>query len=105
MGITVRMFAVFLAAAVLAEAGSISNPAYAKSWHHNRGGHHNRTTCTTEYAPCYQDGVCLRDGSCDVDGICQNGGNCICQMECAQTCDENSRNHHHGRSRGSGHCH
>lgn len=101
----VKMFAVFLAAAVLAEAGAGANVVYAQSWRHTRGGHHTRTTCTTEYASCYQDGVCLQDGSCDVDGICQNGGNCISQMECAQICDENSRNRHHGRSRGSGHCH
>lgn len=87
----IKVSAVLLTAAML--AGSVSEVAYA------RCGHHSKTTCTTEYAACYEDGVCVGDECCDDYGVCAYGGYCA-----AHDCYGYGRSHHSGRSHRSG-CH
>ena len=88
----IKVSAMMLTAALL--AGSVSEVAYA------RHGHHTKSTCTTEYAECYQDGVCIGEDCCDEYGICIYGGSCV-------GCEDysgNGRSHYSGRSHRSG-CH
>lgn len=89
----IKVSAVLLAVFLLAAAGS--EVAYARGWHHTR------SSCTTEHAACYQDGVCLEDGSCDVDGVCQYGGNCAGVENIQETYDW----HHHSRRSHRSGCH
>lgn len=79
----IKVSAALLAAALL--TGNMSGQVWAGC------GHHTKSTHTTGYAACWQDGVCLEEGSCDVDGVCIYGGSC---MGCGENGGGAGRSHH-----------